>query len=96
MKRWDLYQCEMHESPLGDYVLAADVLDDPETTKAKSEAITEQAEELELARAELRAYRDVLRSMTPAAQLKAALSVCGVQSRDVEQVVKAWERIREL
>lgn len=67
-----------------------------EDTRAMSEAITEQAEELEMARAELRAYRRALGGMTPIAQIRAALDVAGVGYDDSERVIAAWRKIQEL
>ncbi len=69
---------------------------DEATERAKSEAITEQAEELELCKAELRAYRRAMGRMTPFAQVRAALEVVGVSDEDGEKVIAAWQKIQEL
>lgn len=71
-------------------------LRDPDHERAKSEAIAEQSEELELARAELRAYRRALGNMTPEAQLRAALEVSGCRDEEAGRVIEAWRKIQEL
>lgn len=67
-----------------------------DTQRAKSEAIAEQAEELEMAKAELRAYRRAMGRMTPYAQVKAACEVVGIDDEDGERVIAAWRKIQEL
>lgn len=67
-----------------------------EDQRAKSEAIAEQAEELEMARAELRQYRRALGTLTPEAQFRAALEVTGIDDEDAQRAVEAWRKIQEL
>lgn len=67
-----------------------------EDQRAKSEAIGEMVEELELVKAELAAYRRVLGHMTPEAQLRAALEVNDIGATDRDRIVAAWRKIQEL
>lgn len=69
---------------------------DAEHERAKSEAITEQAEELEACKAELAAYRSALSHLTPEAQLVAAFRVVTGYDEQARKVVELWKRIKNL
>lgn len=71
-------------------------LRDPEHERAKSEAIAEQAEELELVKAELAAYREVMSHMTPEAQLVAAFQVNGGYDEAARRVLETWKKLRNI
>lgn len=68
----------------------------PEDERAKSEAILEQAEELDMVKAELAAYREVMAHMTPEAQLVAAFQVNGGYDEAARRVLETWKKLRNI
>lgn len=70
---------------------------DENIERAKSEAIAEQAEELEALKAELAHYRECLSHLTPETQLVAAFRVSHPNGYDetARKVIETWKRIRD-